>query len=158
MQKSLWVFAFLFVIVGAPNAHAQDYDVTFTCIGTCLSMPTASEVSFPSPTSISIIDDDSLVIFPLAAGDLPTDSYTWDAFPGIQGVAPSTFNLTDVTTGDTPTFRDGVLAGEGTVEFTEVLTPEPGTAVLWLTGIVLIILMRKRLAQLLRVDTGRTAA
>lgn len=33
-------------------------------------------------------------------------------------------------------------------------TPEPGTAVLWITGIALMILMRKRLAQLLRLDTG----
>ena len=29
------------------------------------------------------------------------------------------------------------------------VTPEPGTAVLWLTGIGLMILMRKRVAQLL---------
>jgi len=33
-------------------------------------------------------------------------------------------------------------------------TPEPGTAVLWLTGIVLMILRRKRIAQTLRLDTG----
>jgi hypothetical protein len=33
-------------------------------------------------------------------------------------------------------------------------TPEPGTAVLWLAGIGLMIVMRKRLAQLLRLDTG----
>jgi hypothetical protein len=34
------------------------------------------------------------------------------------------------------------------------LTPEPGTAVLWLTGIGLGFLMRKRIAQTLRLDTG----
>jgi hypothetical protein len=38
------------------------------------------------------------------------------------------------------------------------VTPEPGTAILWLTGVVLMILMRKRLAQLLRLDTGGAAA
>lgn len=32
--------------------------------------------------------------------------------------------------------------------------PEPGTAVLWLTGIGLMIVMRKRIAQLRRLDTG----
>jgi hypothetical protein len=34
------------------------------------------------------------------------------------------------------------------------LTPEPGTAVLWLTCIVLGFLLRKRIAQTLRLDTG----
>jgi hypothetical protein len=33
-------------------------------------------------------------------------------------------------------------------------TPEPGTAVLWITGIGLMIVMRKRIAQLRRLDTG----
>jgi hypothetical protein len=37
---------------------------------------------------------------------------------------------------------------------TAAATPEPGTAVLWLTGILLMIVMRKRLAQKLRLDTG----
>jgi hypothetical protein len=37
---------------------------------------------------------------------------------------------------------------------TLVPTPEPGTAVLWFTGIALMIVMRKRVAQLLRLDTG----
>jgi autoaggregation protein RapA/B/C len=32
--------------------------------------------------------------------------------------------------------------------------PEPSTAILWLTGIVLMIVTRKRLAQLLRLSTG----
>jgi hypothetical protein len=49
------------------------------------------------------------------------------------------------------------LAANGT--FTTTITtagatPEPGTAVLWLTGILLMIVMRKRLAQILRLDTG----
>lgn len=34
------------------------------------------------------------------------------------------------------------------------VTPEPGTAVLWLTGIGLMVLTRKRIAHLLRRDTG----
>ena len=40
------------------------------------------------------------------------------------------------------------------VDFTAV-TPEPGTAVLWLTGMIaLMIVMRERIAQILRLDTG----
>jgi hypothetical protein len=37
---------------------------------------------------------------------------------------------------------------------TLVPAPEPGTAALWFTGIALMIVMRKRVAQLLRLDTG----
>jgi hypothetical protein len=33
-------------------------------------------------------------------------------------------------------------------------SPEPSTAILWLTGIGLMILMRKRIAQTLQLDTG----
>jgi hypothetical protein len=36
----------------------------------------------------------------------------------------------------------------------DIVTPEPSTAILWLTGIMLMILMRKRIAQLVGLDTG----
>jgi hypothetical protein len=54
--------------------------------------------------------------------------------------------------------NNGFFGSQGTAyQFDNVdvsLTPEPGTAVLWLTGIGLMIIMRKRIAQLLRFDTG----
>lgn len=37
---------------------------------------------------------------------------------------------------------------------TPAATPEPASGILWLTGIGLMIVMRKRIAQLLRLDTG----
>jgi hypothetical protein len=56
--------------------------------------------------------------------------------------------------GANPAFPEapGAVSDQGTVSF--VVTPEPGTAVLWITGIVLIIVTRKRIAHLLRLDTG----
>jgi hypothetical protein len=43
---------------------------------------------------------------------------------------------------------------DGFSTLTVTATPEPGTAILWLTGIALMILTRKRIAHLFRLDTG----
>jgi hypothetical protein len=61
----------------------------------------------------------------------------------------------DFTMGDSIT-DTGISTPESGEEVigTVSATPEPGTAILWLTGIVLMILTRKRSAQLLRLDTA----
>jgi hypothetical protein len=59
---------------------------------------------------------------------------------------PDYFNSSDYDTPGTYTSELGTM--------TVSVTPEPPTTVLWLTGIVLMIVTRKRIAHLLRLDTG----
>src|SRR6266496_5036170 len=49
------------------------YTPTFTCtaiLGFCASLPTATDVSFPAPTTIDVTVFDELLVVTLAAGDL----------------------------------------------------------------------------------------
>jgi hypothetical protein len=55
----------------------------------------------------------------------------------------------------TYTIRNSDFGDVGELKITETaVTPEPGTGILWITGIGLGSVMRKRLGQLLRPDTG----
>jgi len=69
---------------------------------------------------------------------------------GLDLTPTSTIELS----GFTGTFPNLVSIDEVQVSGSAALTPEPGTAILWLTGIGLMILMRKRLAHLPQMDTN----
>ena len=71
---------------------------------------------------------------------------------GLDLTPTSTIELS----GFTGTFPDVVSIDEVQVFGSAALTPEPGTAILWLTGIGLMILMRKRLAHLHQMDTNNS--
>jgi hypothetical protein len=104
----------------------------------------------------------------------PTDTYAWSAYAAYDGACDTdgVFTIDDIThdaysdeisIGYYPLAQlslqrdipgEGVveLPDEGTLVFSlvtpETVTPEPGTAVLWLTGIgLMIVMMRKRSAQ-----------
>lgn len=59
----------------------------------------------------------------------------------------------DLTTGMWPNVQHTVLTGDDVIAGV-VATPEPSTSILLLTGIVLMVVMRKRIAQCIRLDTG----
>lgn len=155
MRKSLWItLTVLLVAICAPNAHAQTYTPDFTCIGTCVSLPTAPNVSFPSPTAINVTwDTISFPTITLLPPDLSGDSYGWfaqtDPSRGLDF-----FTILDITTGDeqgsSAPALEVVGLDHGPLAFSAGATPEPGTAVLWLTGIGLVFLMRKQLAPAFR--------
>jgi hypothetical protein len=61
----------------------------------------------------------------------------------------------DNTTGMYPNVQYTVLTGDDVIAGAGVVaTPEPSTNILLLTGIVLMVVMRKRIAQGIRLDTG----
>jgi len=140
----------------------------------CPIIPTAGAVDFSSPVpvlGISYGDVGAWTIVLNASGTAPCcgeggvpapgDSYSWgtDCFPGSIVVSPYCYFSVTITSpfGTTyglilPTYVsqsvfDSYPDEDGTLTFA-VVTPELGTAVLWLTGIGLVLVMtRKRIAQ-----------
>lgn len=155
MKKLLCVVPglLLFAMIGAPNARADSYTPTFTCTGTCSTagLPTAPDVSFPSPTEITITWGNAQ---PLTFTDLgePTDSYTWfDQTSVNDGEVVENAYVDDVTTNEFQShtgfaFDSPVGQETGTLTFSpaSAATPEPSPAILLLLGAGLIFLMRKR--------------
>jgi hypothetical protein len=155
MRKSLWIILVVLVVaVGAPIAHADSFTATFTCNAPCTSTPTAPTVSFPSPTTITETWAGFSASIPLAAGDLPTDTYTWSnqLLDLIAGNFID-FTILDANTGDHPDvtistpFRLIPAVDSGTITFTTVAAPEPGTVGLMLLGIGSVFALRKRTGQ-----------
>jgi hypothetical protein len=149
----------LMVVVAAPNAYADSSPVTFTCNAPCTSVPTAPNVTFPSPTLVITWDTVSVDI-PLNFADAPSDTYTWSAQIVHDSVGPAGglgFSILDVTTGD---FFSGFppiilsisppnASDSGTLSFTSVAaTPEPSSLALMLSGVGLVFAMRKRFSGL----------
>ncbi len=151
MRKAFWIIlAVLFLAVRVPNLNADTYDVNFTCTATDCVAPTAPPVSFPSPTldvtypGLSTPFAVSLSLVPTWA---PGDSYTW--YERETGGPPYfyTFTLEDnsklseiFVDQEYASSQPDVLNDQGAVTFT-VVTPEPATFFLMLTGVVLLGLM-----------------
>jgi hypothetical protein len=156
MRKSWWIMLAVFAAaaVSAPNARADSFAATFTCNGTCLSTPTAPDVTFPSPAEIDVTWDGAIFdISLLGTGDLATDTYQFTAAQELQssGTEVMVFNILDETTGivsgatplpilHTKTFDSDA----GSLTFTAVPTPEPGSLALMLLGVGLVFVMRRQ--------------
>lgn len=173
MRKLLRAFPALLVLamIGAPNARADSYTVTFTCeaaaeVGNALcpfaSLPMAPDVSFPAPTAIAVtIGQTSVYNVSLPATDAPTDAYSF-TFESLG--SPITGNsgpewqdavtITDVDSnisatainpgGPTVPYTDSIFYGSLSFSPVSAATPEPNEVILMFLGIVLIFLMRKR--------------
>jgi hypothetical protein len=160
MRRTFWILAVgLILAIGVCSAQADTFTPTFTCTGSCVSTPTAGDVSFPSP-SIDETWDNISVFIGLASGDNPSDTYTWSngIMPGIEGpeLADYTISITDVTTGDSQAAIGTIGIGDpfftgftdsGTLTFTSssgtTPTPEPSTVGLLLAGIGTLLATRK---------------
>jgi hypothetical protein len=156
MRKSVWIMlAVLLVAIGAPNARADAFTPVFTtngCSGTCL-LPTAPDVTFPSPTTMDVTfgntSDGTITSVAIPSGDAAGDAYSWSAQNVLTSVS---FILSDVTNAGT-TFscngfvdRTGALSC-GTLTFSAVTAPEPSSAALMLLGVGVLFVLRKRIGQ-----------
>ena len=157
MKKSLWIIALLFVVIGTPNAHATPYKVTFTCAGFCAGgTPTAPDVSFPSPTTITETWDGFTLTFTLAAPpgsppDSPKDMYIFTNVAGPEPDSSSTYfylsEIIDLTNGNgsglfaqDQSLPTAAITDFGTVSF----TPEPSTWIYAITGVGFLLLIKLR--------------
>ncbi len=154
MRKSLWIIlTALLVAIGTPSAHADSYTADFTCT-TCEFLPSAPDVSFPSPTTVQETWDGITLDIPLLTGDSPTDSYTWtDSFEVSTAFVGGevSFVIDDLTTGDVESITESYfgtpLIDTGDLSFAAVATPEPSSVVLMLLGIGMLFVMRKRIGR-----------
>ena len=149
------VFALSFA---APNAHADSFTPTFTCTqaGGCTFLPTAPDVSFPSPAIMLVSWDTFLFSFNFAnTGAAPTDGFTWTATYD-PSTLTATFDVTDpvavlknqVQQLQSQTNQLTGAGGRGALSFSAAATPipEPSSLVLMLSGVGLVFVMRKRWA------------
>ena len=145
------VFALSFA---AHNAHADTFtpvfDTTGCLAGPCL-LPTAPEVTFPSPTTmtVNLFGVSELVIIP--SGFLPGDTYTWVANRlTIHSTPPFLiFDYGDLTNGNasgpiTCQSTPDLSCGQFTFAPVATTTPEPTSLALVLSGVGLVFAMRKR--------------
>jgi hypothetical protein len=145
MQKSLWIIlAVLLVAIGAPNAHADSFTPIFTtdgCSGTC-ALPTALDVTFPSPTTIDVTYLGASGTSFIASG-LPGDTYGWTA--DVERGSLDFF----ITDGGTSTCNGGGPGHDscGILTFAAVTAAEPSSVALMLLGVGLMFVMRKRIGQ-----------
>jgi hypothetical protein len=149
VKKSLWIIALLFVVIGTPNAHATPYKVTFTCAGGFCAggTPTAPDVSFPSPTTITETWDGFTSTFALSAPDSPKDMYIFANVAGLDSTSTYfyLFNIIDLTNGnldgmfaEDQSLPTAMIADFGTVSF----TPEPSTWIYAITGVGFLLLIK----------------
>ena len=145
------VFALSFA---AHIAHADTFTPAFNTTG-CLAgpcpLPTAPEVTFPSPTTmtVTLFGLSELVIIP--SGFPPGDTYTWVANRlTIKSTPPFLiFDYGDLTNGNASgplTCESSADRSCGQFTFTPVATatPEPASLALILSGVGLVFAMRKR--------------
>jgi hypothetical protein len=111
----------------------------------CLApVPTAPDVTFPSPT-LDITFDSQTLDLTLPGYDVDTDSFNWFTSNNLFIVADN-----DQLYGQGSSVADNSEAVEdegGVLLFTTApaSTPEPGTVTLMLLGIGLVLVMRKRI-------------
>jgi hypothetical protein len=163
MRTTIGILALgLILAIGASSAQADTSTPTFACT-TCSNIPTAPDVTFPSP-SIQMSWDNITDFLTLASGDLPTDTYTWSNSLSISTQGPEVadyfLSITDVTTGDFAAalgsigIDDPFFSGftdSGTLTFSTPggggggtnPVPEPGSIVLLLAGISTMLATRK---------------
>jgi hypothetical protein len=168
MRKSLWIFPVLILIgaMGVPNAQAQTFNAVYSCATpSCafIPVPTNNPITFPLTdplgTPLGYTFDGNALDTSLSMIDESGDSYIWEVNPGPSGTdfisivdtaSGSTFISADfpaIPTSEVPNDMGDLLFAPTA---TTTVTPEPGTAVLWLTGLGLMLLMRKRKIQRLR--------
>jgi hypothetical protein len=152
----------LFAAIGAPNAQAQTYDAVYTCETSCayIPAPTNNPITFPLTdplgTPLAYTFDGNALDTSLSEIDNSGDTYIWEVNVGPDGT--DYISIVDSASGSTfisadfPAIPSSDVANDmGFLLFaptsTTTVTPEPGTAVLWLTGIGLAFLMRKRIAK-----------
>jgi hypothetical protein len=104
------------------------------------------------PTTLTVTWDGDLftILIPLATGDLPTDTYQWNAAQELEGVQQiEVFNILDTTTGLTSSVTNLTLhtktfdSDSGGLTFSAVPAPEPSSVALMLLGLGLLFVMRK---------------
>lgn len=165
MTKSLWIIlVVLLTTLGASNAHADSFTVTFQCTGTCtapaLPVATNNPVSFPNPTIDVLWEGNVFSLTFNNPGAVASDTYIWDGFLDDFQLIPGspTFSVTliffiiDSNTGNTArdevnTAFEGPIVPEVGDTGTVVITPEPGSLALMLAGIGLVFLIRKGIRQ-----------
>jgi hypothetical protein len=171
MRKLLWItLAALFVSVGASNANADSYTVTFQCNGSCVApvpVVTNNPVAFPFPTlDVSWQGVGFVLTFdPILPGVVEaTDIITWEAFQNNYSLGPNvpiySSNL-EVILMDTRTSHHAIpgfvsigipgsnapgdIDDSGILVISRIPTPEPSSVALMLVGIgFLLVLLRKR--------------
>ena len=145
MRKALWFIPVLFLLLAIVTPCARADSVTFTCTAMCLApVPTAPDVTFPSPT-LDITFDSQTLDLTLPGYDVDTDSFNWFTSNNLFIVADN-----DQLYGQGSSVADNSEAVEdegGVLLFTTApaSTPEPGTVTLMLLGIGLVLVMRKRI-------------
>lgn len=149
MKKSLWIIALLFVVIGTPNAHATSFTPTFTCFGVCDGgTPTAPDVSFPAPTTITETWDGFTLTIALDAFALPSDSYTFGntaladspttytyLFEIVDNTAFTTYGSIATNESVVPTALAPLDSGTLSFSGGGGTTPEPSTWVYAITGV-----------------------
>ena len=156
MRKSLWIVLSVLVLsLVAPTTHADSFTPTFTCTGTCVSIPTAPDVSFP-PNTITETWNEFTITLSLDPSDKPTDDYTWNNDVIIEELFVEDvvqFIIMDITNN---TFAADMIilgpqashpADSGVLSFSPVAAPEPSSAGLMLLGVGLVFVLRKRIGQ-----------
>jgi PEP-CTERM motif len=160
MRRALWiVLAAAIFAMAVPAAHAQTYDGTFNFVTT---------FGTPDPTSGSFVFDETTNTYTTLTVDWDGAVFAWSG-PDVVGQFPasgtwcaagpdeiascddrySTFSFGTVnSTSFSGAFTDADGVASGTYTVTETLvTPEPSSLVLMLTGIgVFLLLLRKRIA------------
>jgi hypothetical protein len=165
VRRTFWIFAVGFILVmGVSSAQADTSTPTFSCI-TCEYLPTAPDVTFPSPSIQETWANNITDFIGLAAGDTPTDTYTWSNSLSPDGSSPELadyfLTITDVTTGDNGSAIGMIGIGDpffmgfsdgGTLTFSSSSgsgsggsnpTPEPSSIGLLLAGIGTLLALRK---------------
>jgi len=168
MRKSLWIVAVLIAAFAAPNAHAQTYftytytvvydsnsELSFTTIpiSTALLGTDLPSTDYTTTTATGIFDDGGIATLDLDTGGCLVGQYPFSCIKitfGNSEYWDDAFLASDYTT---PGTYSGVSTNNDTLVVTAE-TPEPSTAGLFLIGIVLMILMRKRIAEGLPSSTG----
>lgn len=152
MRKSLWIMLALIVVaVGAPNAHADTYAISFaggpTVVGSDLLNFDPTTGTFTTPSIEISFGGMDLTLFrnSFTSGVSPTDSFGWST-PG----GGTIFEVDDNTLGLTIYVSSGCSdppcqEGGGSVSLTPVTTaPEPSSLALVPFGLAALLLMRKR--------------